>query len=207
MSKIVLLILIALGIILFLSGVVEIRVKPDKISAVPGTIAQLTKDKASLAQAKVYLTRLVRKGELLFAEGPRQKMELVLGYVEADSSKLAQSLSSQAEPKKVIAQAELLASSLEQAKKQAQDLSAEDLATLEERAKQAHLKAQGTLASLQALQQEYQSYQEQLTDIAESLEEEVGAPPADTGDVAGATDEESTPAVPIDSSEIIPLLF
>lgn len=200
MSKITLLIGIASLTVLFLSGVIHVELRTDRLSAVPGTIQGIVSNGGLLASAKTHITSWKRAAELYVADSASNKMELAMKYTEVDTGHLQKSLEQHEQPEVIIPEAELLLDSVSQMKEYAAQLSEEELAALAEESKLISANTRGVLAQLQEVQKDYASFEERLANVTDTLQLRLGEPEQSPGEVAGAADEstktESTPTPP-----------
>ena len=209
MSKLTLLVLIAAAVIAYLSGVFEVVVHPERVSQIPATVQNITKDGSLIVQAKTYVTKLKRKGELILADTPDRKLELAVGYEDIDAEHLAQQLDKEADPKSVLPQAELLLESMKQVDTYIDDAKVETFVAVQDKHEAALILAADSLAKLKDIQQEYEAYQERLAQVTSSLEEEVGQDiKSEEGEVAGSTTDEEQEETSSDiPASRIPLKF
>lgn len=203
MSKISLLVGIAALVVLYLSGVVQVELNPGRLSAVPGTVSNLVSDAGLITSVKNKVISLKRQGELYFADNPKKRLELAMGYAETDSGRLQASLESNEGPQVLVPDAELLATSIEQMKEYAGELSEEDLVAIQDKSRQIASTAGSTLEQLKEVQRDYAEFEERLADVTDKLEIYLdGAASGGDGEVAGVKDDapdnkEGLPNIPL----------
>lgn len=193
MSKLTLLVVIAVGIIAYLSGVFEVVVHPERVSNIPATVQNLAQDGSLLVQAKTYVTKIKRKGELLLADSADRKLELAVEYEETDAEHLAQLLDKEPDPKAVLPQAELLVESMKQVETYTADATVDTFVSVQDKHEAALVLAADSLTKLQHIEKEYEAYQDRLANVTDSLEQVVGQEiptEKEEGEVAGTTTQE-----------------
>ncbi len=206
MSKIFGFIFLLAAVVLVSSGVVEISVHPQRLSAIPGVNGKFDFNVPSgnitgkLSTIGISAKRYI---ELFLAESPDKKAELALGYVEADIQRLQDHFDSKAEPETIITDGALLVTSLEKAQQYTKNASPEKLAQSQQRSQQMMTDANSALAQIQALEKQFQEHQQQLSNVATALGTFVKN--SKEGEVAGTQDEAPQDKKP--ESSKIPLNF
>ena len=175
------------------SGVLEVRVYPDKLSGVTEQATETIKSKAVWEKARKGAVNIKRKGEGYFVKDSEKKMEVVVGYVDADAKRLIELAEKGVSPNILTPQAQLLAKSVQKAGWQANELSDEQLVNVAETSQNALQNAVTALKKLQKLEKEYEEYKDQLSSITSVLEGSMNVP---EGDVASAKDEKDEPPAP-----------
>ncbi|MEX0650342.1 MAG: hypothetical protein WD200_05045 [Candidatus Andersenbacteria bacterium] len=194
MSKITLLVGVAVLAALFFSGVIKIELQPDKLATVPGTVQNLVSDGGLLTSTKNKIISWKRKAELYLADSNTNKMELAMKYTEVDTQSLTELLDKKENPDVIISTAELLLGSVENMKEFAQQLSDEELVALQDQANLIVQKTSTVLSELEKIQKDYGEYEERLADITSSLQGSLGEPQQSEGEVAGSIDKQENSA-------------
>lgn len=177
MSKLLLIAIIALAIAGVATGVIEVRINSEKLSAVPATISQAIGSGNILSQGEYYVTTWKRKAEIAIANSDDKKFELYMKYVERDTEKLKEALDAKKSPDAIVLRSKLLNESLDEAKKAVEHISDEAIAKVRD----AWLKALGNanqeLARLSGVAEEYKKFQEEIEKIAPSGSPEASPTP------------------------------
>jgi hypothetical protein len=122
-----------IALLLFLSGVIEVQIHPDKLSSLPSTVIGRTSgNNAVFDQLRKATTTAKRKGELFFAGNELRKLELTLGYIEEDAIVLQQAIAEGEMPSTVIARAGMLLANIQEAREIAAEVSGGDLVAMRE---------------------------------------------------------------------------
>ncbi|MBI1833452.1 MAG: hypothetical protein HYR90_01375 [Candidatus Andersenbacteria bacterium] len=194
-----LLLVIAVIAAALLTGVVEVKFHFDKLVSAPGTLTRMAVNGNLLEQGRSLVVNVKRYTELYSAQDPAQKMEVMLGFVRQDATRLDELVQKGASSEKIVPQAKLLAKSVEQAREQAWKLSEGEREELEGISQEAFDEASKALATIQGLQQEAEENSRQLADIAEDISQK-------EGEVAGSEDKVEEKSV-TPSPSAIPLQF
>lgn len=208
--------LLAVGVLL-LSGVVEVRLNPDKFGNIPGVVSDA--GSGNFGNIGRLAIGLKRKGEIFFTDSATERLQQHLTYIATDADKLNELLAAQqSESDAILGQATLLVQSLEDARSQAATIDPEQLVSMQEQSDTAITNAKQSLSKLYELQEEYQFNQERLAEITSNVELNLGQLDAaeegegsadDQGDIAGAEDKEAEPSAADsnDSLQSVPLRF
>lgn len=193
MSKLFIFFLIAGVGALIWTGILEINVKPEKVSNLPGSGISETTKSPLLEKARAFGVKGARKAELFFAENDDQKMEVILGFVEKDSKRLQEMMEVGRTAAEVKPQAQLLVESLRQARVQSWELSEGELADLSDNVQNVMNSA---LAVFHAIDTYYEDEAaEELAPVTAALTEELDtaiAQEKSEGAVAGTEDDART---------------
>lgn len=202
-------------VVLLMSGVVEVRLSPDKFSNVPGIISDA--GSGNFGQAGRLFVSLKRKGEVFFTDSSTERLQKHLSYIETDASKLNELLNTQESADAILGQATLLVQSLEDARNQAATIDPEQLVSLQDQSDTAITGAKQALTQLYKLQEQYQFNQERLAEITSSVKLNLGQLDAEeeesadeSGEVAGVKqqeEQETESPNPNDSFQSVPLRF
>lgn len=201
--KILSLLIVAALVALTLSGVLEIKVRPEKVSGIPGQLSSIVKDKSILEKGMVYATGLKRRGEQFIIQDQEKRLELALLYVSTDAARLRELLNKSANPPETfLPRAELLIASLEQVRTRAEETPVAVVASLRKESAKSFQSARQALGQLQELHQEYTNIQEEFARLTESLEKQIGdlSPEEQSEEkesVAGAKDEPEASKIPL----------
>ncbi len=191
--------------ILIVSGVVEVRIHPDRIANVPAALTAATKDQTLVERGRRQLIALKRSGEQLIVRDQAKRLELAILYVKEDAKRLQSLLTAHKDNSRyLLPQAELLLASIEQVRTQAQEAPVKVVADLKEESREAFTLAYQAYADIKELREEYAALQKEFARLTSSLEEQIGALTTQDkeGSVAG-TKEESKQSQP----SKIPLKF
>ena len=153
-----------------ITDVIRISFHPEKIKSAPGVIAGLARDGSAYENTRAGVIRLKRAAEQRLVPDDQQQFAIAKEYVQADSGRLNSLLEGEGswDSEKVVAQAELLAESLDRLREQSDGIPTETLAA-----------ARSALRALDRLQLT------QAADILQTSLTEFGL-----GDVAGEQDGE-----------------
>ncbi len=199
--KILSLLIVAALVALTISGVLEIKVHPEKVSGVPDKISSLVKDKGTLEKGRVYATGLKRRGEQFIIQDKEKRLELALLYVSTDAARLRELLNeSENAPEVFLPRAELLIASLEQVRVRAEETPVEVVASLKQESVKSFQSARQALGQLQELHNEYANIQEEFARLTQSLEKQIGdlnLEKSDQESVAGTKDEPEASKIPL----------
>lgn len=203
MSKLTLLAVAAIVIGIF-GGVLEVKLHPEKLSALPGNISGLIQDGSLVERGRRYVTSLKRTGEFWLIRDERQRLEIATNYISVDAGRLDRLLEDNSQPTVILPQAELLAESMERAKNITGKASVDTVASLQTETKTALREAATTVKRLTETHADYQELEQKFATIVGILAKQLGSL-GEEGDVAGT---QNTPA-PTASPTIpaIPLNF
>ncbi len=168
MSKILLIAIILLAIAGVATGVIEVKVNPEKLGSVPTTISQAIGNGNILSQGEYYVITWKRKAEIAIANSDDKKFELYMKYVENDTKKLKEALDAKKGPDAILVRSKLLNESLGQAKKTVEDISDEAIAKVRDAWLKILASANQELGRLSGVADEYKKFQEQIEKIAPS---------------------------------------
>lgn len=197
MRKTPLILLAGAVAVLILGDVIEIRFHAEKIAGLPQAAASVVKDKSLYEKLRAASVHVKRRAEQTLLKDKRQRFEIALSYVEADSARLRRlAEEGKADPEKLSAQARLLEHSLNRVREESETLSVEDLISLKDKSGAALTIAQETLASVAELEATYEKVKTRLAEVRQVIEAQVGKfaeEEPSSGGVAG-TSREQTPS-------------
>lgn len=199
MSKLLFLILSIVAVASVATGVVEVQLHPDKLSSAPGDLTRFVSNGVLLEKARSVGISAKRAVELYSAQEENQKLEVAVGFVREDATRLEEMVEDKPNIEKLVPQTEMLAKSIKRSRELAQDVSEGDLAELRVISEEAFGYAGSAFGKLAAFQKELQTSSDTLTKILEDV-----VPPEEEGEVAGAQDEaedESEETAPVQSEE------
>lgn len=206
MSKLLLLIVAAGLVLSSISGVVEIKIHPDRITQIPAALTTATKDKAFIEKGKIQFIVLKRWGEQFVIRDTTKQLELAVVYVKEDAKRLETLLTAYGDnPEYVVPQAELLLTSIKRVRTQAQEASVKVVADLKDESREAFTLADKAYSHMSKLRDEYSAIQKEFAQLTASLEEQIGKLTVTSEEeeaVAGTKDQDDQ----LQSSEI-PLKF
>lgn len=194
MSKLTLLVAVAIAAGLF-GGVLEVKVRPEKLSALPGALLNLAQSDSLYEKGRHWAVSLKRAGEFFIIKDEKQQLELAIGYINADAERLNTLIENDKSAEHIMPQAELLTLSIERAGDLAAKAHVDNLAAFQQDTKKAFNNAALTVHRLQEMHASYQALEEKFAGIVSSLEKQIGTL-ADTseGEVAGTKDESAPDA-------------
>jgi len=209
MSKLLLLALILVAGGAIATGVLEVKVYPERAAQAPGQFVQYIASGNFFEQGRALLIGLKRKFELYAAQEDDQKMEIMLGFVRQDAARLEKLVTSDPSPQKIVPQTKMLAKSIEQAQEQGAKLSEGALAELRGPSEEAFEQAANALARVEELQRRVEEGAQDLANTLEDLDIPQDAGDAAEGEVAGAQDDttEESESAPEENQSSIPLRF
>src|SRR3989338_6531699 len=108
MSKLLVLFVGAIIVVLFLTGVVEVKFNADKTGEVPKLAGSLLKEKSKIERGRTVSVGLKRKVELFIVQDKEKRLVLSLLYVKTDAKRLKTLIDKKADPQALLPQAELL---------------------------------------------------------------------------------------------------
>lgn len=160
--------ILAAGVIaaLVLTNVIEIRFHWEKLADIPQVLGAAAKDGSAYEKIRASVVTAKRSAEKWFIKDDKQRLEVALGYVEQDSSRLRRLVEAEsASPEKLAAQANLLAASLARLQEESQAVSIEDLASFKDKL---------SLALSAAQETNYEAVKEKLTQVRQAIEAQIG---------------------------------
>ena len=197
MSKIFLLFIAALVSVLFLTGIVEVQFHPQKYVDIPEIANNIISEKTTLEKGRTYTVSIKRKAELFIVQDKEKKLVLSLLDVKTDAERLKELINREVTAPALLPQAELLVSSIDLVRKNAEKAPVEVVASLKEESSKSFSIAQEALSGLQGQYEQFATIHAEFTRLTESLESQIGQlglnanqPASDQPEtVAGAVDE------------------
>lgn len=183
MSKLLLIAIIAIAGIGIATGVIEVKINSEKLSAIPAIVQDFITSKDLLAQGEYYITSWKRKAEVAMANSDDKKFDLYVAYVQTDTEKLKDAFDKNAAPGSIIVRTKLLNESVALAKEGVENISEEAIASTRDAWVKTLADANTQLQRLSALAGEYKQYQEQLEDLAPSPAEAPSPSPEATPEI------------------------
>lgn len=191
MSKLWLVLVVAmLGGALW-AGVIEVNFKPKPLPEIPAVANTLLKEKATFEKTRAYLLGLKRKGEMVVIRDKEKRLVVALLYVKNDAVRLEELIANAASQESILPQAKLLVKSLSLVRLNAQKAPVEVVASLKQESSKTFAQAQTALGGLQKQNEEYTQIHQEFSRLTKSLEQqigELGLEKTPQPDVAGATD-------------------
>lgn len=176
MSKFwVFLVVIGIGALIW-TGILEVNFNfsPGEVSDVPGVANTIVKEKTTYEKGRAYVIGLKRRGELFVVRNREKRLVLALLYVKNDSARLEELIDSGTSAEGLLPQTELLISSLNQVRTNAQKAPVEVVASLKKESAAAFSDAQYSLGRLQEQHQDYEKIQDEFERLTRALERQIG---------------------------------
>lgn len=178
------------------TGVLEITPHFDRLSAVPSILKESLADKGLYRGILVKGTQYKREAEQWLIKDEKQQLELALKYVKSDAEHLAargDDMSS-SDTEELVHETSLLVSSMERASDLIANVSIDEVARIRESARDSFSKAGEALAKVTALREKNQKLNEELEELATTLEKHIGkvnVTGENTGTVAGSNSKDA----------------
>lgn len=167
-----------LVILLVWTGVLEVRVHPEKLGNVSSTLAGVFSHGDILQTLKVQAIKIKREGELWLIKEDNKKVEVVTKYVKKDSDDLGKILEeNKDDPKKILPQVELLSSSIKRLRDLEKSVTDETIKAYSGDFADAFSQAQKALDRLKEVQKEQEKLQEKFNEATWLLEDGVKEQP------------------------------
>jgi len=173
--KILVGLLIAATAGLVFTGVIEIKVNPDKLSALPASLLSLSKDKSAFEKGRALMVSLKRRGEQFIITDKAKKLQLALIYVEQDAARLHQLASEEENATILIPQARSLIKSIELVRSRSEEAPIQSVAELKTESTTAFQDALSALGKLKDIHEQYQEIQQEFSRLTRSLEQNIGS--------------------------------
>lgn len=171
MIKILLYIAVALSVVGIYTGVIEVRIRMEKLPAISSLSRGVSSWEDASAQARYYGTRWKRQAELYFAGSIDAKFTLDVGYVKTDTATLKKALDANATPKSIIVKSKLLKESVDRARGALDSVSEKTIAKLRDEYVRVFAEAQKQMERLSALSEKFKQYQTELESISTSKDD------------------------------------
>jgi len=197
MSKLWFVLLVAVIAGFIWSGIVEINInKPTQYTDFSGATNTIVKEKATYEKGRTYTVGLKRKAESLVVRNKEKRLVLSLLYVRTDAARLQKLIDNGSSPATLLPQAQLLISSIEQVRTNAEKAPVKVVARMKKDSAQTFTAAQQALGGLQEQREEFDTIHDEFSRLTGSLEQQIGE--LDLGsdetkskeDIAGTSDEE-----------------
>lgn len=193
MSKLLILFMVALVSVLLLTGIVEVKVQPQKYIDIPDIASSVVKEKTTVEKGRTYLVGVKRKIELFVIQDKEKRLVLSLLYVKTDAERLKELIAKQVTAPALLPQAELLISSIDLVRKNAEKAPVEVVAGMKAESTKSFTLAQEALGGLQMQYEQFEVIHKEFNRLTTSLEDQIGQLGLEkysNEDVAGAQDEE-----------------
>ena len=221
LNKIYIVLIIGAIAALIVSGVLEVKIHPDKISGISKNTLGLFKDQSMIEKSRAFFVKIKRRGEQFIIQDEEKRLELALLYVEKDSERLNRLIKENKDAANLLPSSQSLITSLNLVRSTAEDAPVEVVASLKDKSQKAFSSAQETLGELKDTHEQYESIQEEFTRLTESLEKQIGELDINEEDSTNEENEEedsdkeegsdesneSTETVETTTKEKIPLKF
>jgi len=195
MSKLLILFVTAIVCVLFLTGMVEVKFHPQKYVDIPALTNNIISEKTTLEKGRAYTIAIKRKAELFIVQDKEKRLVLSLLYVKTDAQRLKDLIAKKVTAPALLPQAELLVSSIDLVRKNAEKAPVAVVASLKVESSKSFTIAQEALSGLQGQYEEFETIHGEFTRLTESLESQIGQLGLETNDA----DEESNNEKPANS--------
>lgn len=211
MSKLLIFFLAAVLAVLILTGIVEIKFHPQEYVNIPALTNNILNEKTTLEKARTYTISLKRKAELFIVQDKEKRLVLSLLYVKTDAERLKDMIDKKVTAPALLPQAELLVSSIDLVRKNAEKAPVEVVASLKAESSKSFAIAQEALSGLQGQYEQFETIHSEFTRLTQSLESQIGQLGLNTDNQAAnqdiAPDPSATAVQPAPSPDNIPLKF
>jgi len=174
MSKLLLLFIAAFIAVLLLTGIVEVKFQPQKYIDIPGIASTVIKEKTTVEKGRAYLVNVKRKAELFIVQDKEKRLVLSLLYVKTDAERLKELISKNISAPALLPQAELLVTSIDLVRKNAEKAPVEVVADMKNESTKSFTLAQQALSGLQDQYEQFEEIHSEFTRLTESLEDQIG---------------------------------
>lgn len=212
MSKLLILFVVAIICVLFLTGMVEVQFHPQKYLDIPAITNNLLSEKTTVEKGRTYAVSVKRKAELFIVQDKEKRLVLSLLYVKTDAERLKDLISRKVTAPTLLPQAELLVSSIDLVRKNAEKAPVEVVASLKTESSKSFAIAQEALSGLQGQYEQFETIHGEFTRLTQSLESQIGQLGLDTkqpepNQANNTPDESNEPAESTPEASPIPLKF
>lgn len=203
MSKLWFVLVLVIIVGLIWSGIVEINVnKPAQYTSFSSATNTIVKEKATYEQGRAYTVGLKRRVESFVVRDKEKRLVLSLLYVRTDAARLQKLIDSGNSPAALLPQAQLLVSSIDQVRANAEKAPVKVVARMRKDSAQTFAAAQQALSGLQEQREEYNSIHKEFSRLTGSLEQQIGdLDPEEEEEkeesVAGTKDEPEASKIPL----------
>lgn len=211
MSKLLIFFLAAVLAVLILTGIVEIKFHPQEYVNIPALTNNILNEKTTLEKARTYSVSLKRKAELFIVQDKEKRLVLSLLYVKTDAERLKDMIDKKVTAPALLPQAELLVSSIDLVRKNAEKAPVEVVASLKAESRKSFAIAQEALSGLQGQYEQFETIHSEFTRLTKSLESQIGQLGLNADDQSAnqdiTPDPNATDVQPAPSPNNIPLKF
>lgn len=174
LNKIYIVLVIGAIAALIVSGVLEVKIHPDKIAGISKNTLGLFKDQSMIEKSRAFFVKIKRRGEQFIIRDKEKRLELALLYVEKDAERLNTLIKEDKEASYLLPSSQSLIASLNLVRSTAEEAPVEVVASLKDKSQKAFSSAQETLGELKDIHEQYEAIQEEFTRLTESLEKQIG---------------------------------
>lgn len=174
LNKIYIILIIGAIAALIFSGVLEVKIHPDKIAGLSKNTLKFSKDQSVLEKGRAFFIKLKRRGEQFIIRDKEKRLELALLYVEKDAERLNDLIKEDKDAAYLLPASQALIESLNLVRSTAEDAPVDVVASLKTKSQDAFSSAQETLGELKDIHEQYEAIQTEFTRLTESLEKQIG---------------------------------
>ena len=174
MSKLLVFFIVAFVAVLLLTGIIEVKVQPQKYIDIPSIANSVVKEKTTVEKGRAYMVGAKRKVELFVIRDKEKRLVLSLLYVKTDAARLKELIAKQVTAPALLPQAELLVNSIDLVRKNAEKAPVSVVAGMKAESTKSFALAQEALGGLQEQYEQFEIIREEFTRLTESLEKQIG---------------------------------
>ena len=211
MSKLLIFFMAAILAVLILTGIVEIKFHPQEYVNIPALTNNILNEKTTLEKARTYTVAIKRKAELFIVQDKEKRLVLSLLYVKTDAERLKDLIDKKVSAPALLPQAELLVSSIDLVRKNAEKAPVEVVASLKAESSKSFAIAKEALSGLQGQYEQFETIHSEFTRLTQSLESQIGQLGLNTNEQEAnqnvSPDPNPDETQPTPSANTIPLKF